>query len=185
MPTLYGTVRHSVTDTGLPAWMCSTSYTCLVGRTPFMKRFKFNLKSVHRIAYVKPCTRGITHSNSRKESKAYTTVRLPSLVSTKRTQIEMADDHLTAHFLDYIRQAVMCNGDVVPVLNKWEPNVGIYTPEFGTKYMCRDFDGISQWAKSRNRVRGTGPESLPRDQTLIVKGDWQYAHVHASCRAHG
>jgi len=63
--------------------------------------------------------------------------------------------------------------------------MGIFTPEFGTKHMCRDFNGILKWAKTRNKLRGLGIESPPKDRSLIVTGNDQYAHAHGHGKAHG
>ena len=78
----------------------------------------------------------------------------------------------------------MCNADVIPVLNRWEPNIKIFTPEFGTRHTCRDFNGIFEWAKARSHMRGVGKESEPRDRSLIVTSDSQYAHAHGGNGGH-
>jgi len=57
------------------------------------------------------------------------------------------------HCLDYIRQAIMCNGDVT-----FEPLTQVGINGMGAIHQCRDFDRIFSWAYEHrsDKVSGSG-----------------------------
>ncbi|KAF2092599.1 hypothetical protein NA57DRAFT_49976 [Rhizodiscina lignyota] len=62
-------------------------------------------------------------------------------------------DHLS-HCVDYLRQVLMCHGDVTPIALIADPNPPAFRPpilpNFSIKHTCRKFDKIFDWAAKRN-----------------------------------
>jgi len=54
------------------------------------------------------------------------------------------------HCIDYLRQVVMCHGDITPVTFEWNVERNIYLAHHGTIHQCRNFNTIYKWAASRN-----------------------------------
>jgi len=54
-------------------------------------------------------------------------------------------DH-TDHCINYLRQAIMCNADITPVVWKWENWRHKSIPRFDVPHTCRSWDSIYQWA---------------------------------------
>jgi len=54
------------------------------------------------------------------------------------------------HCLDYLRQVLMCNGDLSPNTFSVAPGGKGYVPSFNESHQCRDFEKIFDWAKKRN-----------------------------------
>ncbi|EQL01883.1 hypothetical protein OCS_02407 [Ophiocordyceps sinensis CO18] len=59
---------------------------------------------------------------------------------------EMMQKH-TAHCFDYLRQALMCNGDVNIGPIGWEETTETYIADLDGVKECRNFDRIHRWAK--------------------------------------
>ena len=57
---------------------------------------------------------------------------------------------LLDHFIDFIRQTIMCHGDITPITFEWIDELGSYIAHHTTRHQCRDFDTIYQWAKRRD-----------------------------------
>lgn len=54
-----------------------------------------------------------------------------------------------------LRQFVMCNADVGLVTSQWVADREAPWPDFNTKKVCRDFDGILAWTKAHQLAKGT------------------------------
>ncbi len=54
--------------------------------------------------------------------------------------------------LDYLRQALMCHGDITPVLSYYSDVLQHETPDFEIKHTCRNFERIQEWSKARRRT---------------------------------
>ncbi|CAK1356547.1 uncharacterized protein RHO25_012310 [Cercospora beticola] len=54
------------------------------------------------------------------------------------------------HCIDYLRQVLICHGDLTPIRQHWEPSLHAYAAEQETVHQCRDFQKIWEWAAERN-----------------------------------
>ncbi|KAI9702299.1 MAG: hypothetical protein M1820_006231 [Bogoriella megaspora] len=70
-----------------------------------------------------------------------------SVVGEKKSEQGLHRDHC----LDYLRQVIMCHGDVAPISMKYEPaqKSGL-DAEWRSPRTCRNWDGIYEFAASRN-----------------------------------
>ncbi|OAA36250.1 hypothetical protein NOR_07595 [Metarhizium rileyi] len=59
----------------------------------------------------------------------------------------------TDHCIDYLRQSIMCHGDVTPITFEYVPEIRGLIAHHSTEHQCRDFKAIYSWAKGR-RVKG-------------------------------
>jgi hypothetical protein len=57
----------------------------------------------------------------------------------------------TAHCVDYLRQTLMCHGDLTPITLTYNKTKQFTDPNFRIKHTCRNFDSIWQFAAKRNR----------------------------------
>jgi len=46
----------------------------------------------------------------------------------------------------------MCHGDLTPITFEWSDELGSYLARHRTHHICRNFDGIFEWALGRDRV---------------------------------
>ncbi|KAE9373355.1 hypothetical protein N431DRAFT_465651 [Stipitochalara longipes BDJ] len=51
----------------------------------------------------------------------------------------------TDHCFDYLRETLMCHGDLDIMSMNWEPAQHIYTAQFDVIKQCRNFDLIKKW----------------------------------------
>ena len=64
---------------------------------------------------------------------------------------QLFQDEYLDYCLDYLRQAIMCHGDLTPIPMQADPSRSPpYTPKFETKQICRNFDSIREFAEKRN-----------------------------------
>ena len=56
----------------------------------------------------------------------------------------------TDHCIDYLRQVVMCHGDLTPITFEWISEINGYIAHHSTEHRCRDFNVIYGWAEGRN-----------------------------------
>ncbi|KAF2181035.1 hypothetical protein K469DRAFT_671634 [Zopfia rhizophila CBS 207.26] len=54
------------------------------------------------------------------------------------------------HCIESIRQSLTCSSDVSPMSLNWLPSRSYMMLSMETYHRCRDFDGLREWAKSRN-----------------------------------
>ena len=54
------------------------------------------------------------------------------------------------HCLDYLRQVIMCHGDLTPIIFEWNTRIDGYVAHHNTLHTCRSFDAIFDWARHRN-----------------------------------
>ena len=55
----------------------------------------------------------------------------------------------TAHCIDYLRQVLMCHGDVHPITHFYrETKLRNFWPNFTVPHTCRNFDKIVEWAET-------------------------------------
>ncbi|OGM41674.1 hypothetical protein ABOM_009995 [Aspergillus bombycis] len=80
------------------------------------------------------------------------------------------------HCFDYIRQAVMCNADLTPVMLTWYSSAQTFGPDFHTTHMCRDFEALLEWSIARTskaiKGKGSGIEAA-KDPQLVIPGSLQ------------
>ncbi|KAK2008960.1 hypothetical protein LZ32DRAFT_684246 [Colletotrichum eremochloae] len=77
----------------------------------------------------------------------------------------------TDHCIDYLRQVIMCHGDITPITFEWIPDINGYIAHHSTEHMCRNFDAIFDWATVRNM---TGLESDGKHQNKELKHAEQF-----------
>jgi hypothetical protein len=73
--------------------------------------------------------------------------------------VEPLADERKAHCLDILRQQLMCTIDT-GVLGQvwWNKEAPTAFPDFNTRHMCRNFEGVRMWA-----FEGQAPVDVPRD----------------------
>jgi len=75
----------------------------------------------------------------------------------------------TDHCIDYLRQTIMCHGDMTPVhVHHWE-SVDRWSPDFESTHTCRNFDKLLRWSLERLR-----PESEEYWRSGRGSPDWQW-----------
>lgn len=73
------------------------------------------------------------------------------------------------HCIDYLRQTIMCHGDMTPVhVHHWE-SVDRWSPDFESTHTCRNFDKLLHWSLERLR-----PESEEYWRSGKGSPDWQW-----------
>ncbi|KAL0931139.1 uncharacterized protein CTRU02_213874 [Colletotrichum truncatum] len=72
----------------------------------------------------------------------------------------------TDHCIDYLRQVIMCHGDITPITFEWIPEIDGYIAHHSTEHMCRNFDTIFDWSVKRNT---TGLEADGKHQNKELK----------------
>ncbi|KAI1453925.1 hypothetical protein F4805DRAFT_354269 [Annulohypoxylon moriforme] len=63
--------------------------------------------------------------------------------------IPQRKDH-NDHCIDYLRQAIMCHGDITPITFEWISEINGYIAHHSTEHQCRNFEAIYNWAKDRD-----------------------------------
>ena len=53
------------------------------------------------------------------------------------------------HCIGYLRQVIMCHGDITPITFEWSDESNSYLAHHSTEHICRNFDRIFDWASSR------------------------------------
>lgn len=53
------------------------------------------------------------------------------------------------HCIDYLRQAIMCHGDVTPITFEYLPEIKGLIAHHSTEHQCRNFESIYNWAAAR------------------------------------
>ncbi|KAK5989899.1 hypothetical protein PT974_08162 [Cladobotryum mycophilum] len=54
------------------------------------------------------------------------------------------------HCVDYLRQFIMCAGDVTPVTSNWVLTHHTPHPDFNTMHKCRKFDKLLEWVEKHD-----------------------------------
>ncbi|KAH7386592.1 hypothetical protein BKA64DRAFT_580946, partial [Cadophora sp. MPI-SDFR-AT-0126] len=54
------------------------------------------------------------------------------------------------HCIDYLRQVLMCHGDLTPITLTWSDEMDWVKPNFSIQHTCRNFQSIWDFALSRN-----------------------------------
>jgi len=57
----------------------------------------------------------------------------------------------TDHCIDYLRQVIMCHGDLTPITFEWNDELSTYLAHHRTQHVCRRFDKIFDWSERRNK----------------------------------
>jgi len=63
------------------------------------------------------------------------------------------------HCVDYLRQFIMCAGDVTPVTSNWVQTHHSPHPDFNTLHKCRNFDKLLEWVEEHDQ--GGVPKQTP------------------------
>ena len=58
---------------------------------------------------------------------------------------------LIVHCIDYLRQVLMCHGDLTPITLAYDIKENFVKPDFRIKHTCRDFESIWNFAAKGNR----------------------------------
>lgn len=75
------------------------------------------------------------------------------IVATNKTP------HLSPdHCVDYLRQFIMCAGDVTPVTSNWVQTHHSPHPDFNTMHRCRNFDKLLEFVEEKD-IGGVPRES--------------------------
>ncbi|KAK9771978.1 putative Cyclochlorotine biosynthesis protein O [Seiridium cardinale] len=53
------------------------------------------------------------------------------------------------HCIDYLRQVIMCHGDITPITFEWNTELNTYLAHHSTEHVCRNFEALFHWAHSR------------------------------------
>lgn len=53
------------------------------------------------------------------------------------------------HCLDYIRQSIMCSGDMTPTHVVYSAARDRWSPDFENEHTCRDFQALVEWTRAR------------------------------------
>lgn len=56
---------------------------------------------------------------------------------------------LLVHCLDFLRKAVMCQGDPSPLVYKWHATQPVPIGEMHYEHECVNWDSLNEWAHSR------------------------------------
>lgn len=56
------------------------------------------------------------------------------------------------HCIDYVRQAIMCHGELTPIYFEWRDDHRSYRAEQSNIHQCRSWDAIFQWSEARNKT---------------------------------
>jgi len=56
------------------------------------------------------------------------------------------------HCLDYLRQVIMCHGDLTPITFEWNDELSTYLAHHSTQHECRNFEKIFSWSKQRKEM---------------------------------
>ncbi|KAE8369713.1 hypothetical protein BDV27DRAFT_152794 [Aspergillus caelatus] len=56
------------------------------------------------------------------------------------------------HCIDYLRQVIMCHGDITPISFEWNNGIDAYLAHHSTPHMCRNFNSIYEWAAKRDNT---------------------------------
>ncbi|KAI1126938.1 hypothetical protein F5Y10DRAFT_266649 [Nemania abortiva] len=56
------------------------------------------------------------------------------------------------HCLDYLRQVIMCHGDLTPITFEWNEEVNGYLAHHGDIAKCRNFERVFHWAQGRDNT---------------------------------
>ncbi|KAK3312966.1 hypothetical protein B0H66DRAFT_485102 [Apodospora peruviana] len=56
-----------------------------------------------------------------------------------------------AHCVDYLRQVLMCHGDLTPITLRYNQSTDFVEPNFRIRHTCRNFDMIWEFAAKGNR----------------------------------
>lgn len=54
------------------------------------------------------------------------------------------------HCIDTLRQSIMCQGDLTPILIVWSESKHRLMPDFESRHLCRDFPLLKKWAEARD-----------------------------------
>lgn len=63
------------------------------------------------------------------------------------------------HCIEHLRQALICNADTTPLRFVWDTTFSSYTLPNNQMFMCKNFEDIWSWAKSRNTT-GAAPRAV-------------------------
>ncbi|KAL7798029.1 hypothetical protein V8C37DRAFT_418521 [Trichoderma ceciliae] len=78
--------------------------------------------------------------------------------SSKVVEFPQRVNH-TDHCIDYLRQVIMCNGDLTPITFEYNAEIQGYLARHSIAHQCRNFDAIFHWADVRRTpgmtVRGS------------------------------
>lgn len=55
-----------------------------------------------------------------------------------------------SHCIDYLRQSLMCHGDLTPIYFKWSDEAGLFVSQQESIMQCRSWDAIVAWSAARN-----------------------------------
>ncbi|KZM21317.1 hypothetical protein ST47_g7533 [Ascochyta rabiei] len=79
-------------------------------------------------------------------------------------EFEVGDDlfynHID-HCVDYLRQFIMCAGDITPVTSNWVLTHHSPHPDFNTMHKCRNFDKLLEYVEEHDN--GGVPKKTPDD----------------------
>lgn len=80
------------------------------------------------------------------------------------------DGILQDHCIEILRQFVMCHADVGLVAAHWIEGSDHPWPDFNTRKVCRDFEGILQWTLDHQLPPGapTLPVKPVGAQSLVI-----------------
>lgn len=67
------------------------------------------------------------------------------------------------HCIDYLRQVVMCHGDIAPITMEFSEELDNFFAHHSDWHRCRNFEAIFDWAEERNNT------GLPIDGNHVNK----------------
>jgi len=67
------------------------------------------------------------------------------------------------HCVDSLRQSIMCAVDVAPIVFQWKPAAKAYKARGDVLHVCRNFEGIRDWANEKRTVNDIQWQSFVED----------------------
>jgi hypothetical protein len=65
-------------------------------------------------------------------------------------RLQRADRVVVEHCIDHLRQSLMCTGDMTLIKTFWIEKRQRIMADFNNDHMCRNFDALKSWSRSRN-----------------------------------
>lgn len=129
--------RGSTSSTSFIAWCVSLITQCPLraAQADFPTRSPPSQNFVRKALYPE-------HYNDTDRHLAHATSSIPP-----QTPGDLSEpfDHLD-HCINNVREALMCNADLTPVVVQWDPATHWHYAHLDVVHTCKDWDAIQRWA---------------------------------------
>jgi len=89
-------------------------------------------------------------------------------ISSHRPLMSVSHNTLD-HCIEMLRQVLMCSADLHLIVYDWVEQVHYPWPDFGTDHMCRDYERVHDWVKSRVTKTERADGLLERPVNAVLK----------------